>query len=66
MAFCCLQHLRKRLKVLGHPISPARIRKELNAVQVSTLRRMGTCESYVMPSPICVDAKRMLECVGLT
>ena len=66
MAFCCLQHLRKRLKMLGHPISPARIRKELIAVQVSILRRKGTRERYAMPSPVTTDAKRILTCVGLT
>ena len=66
MAFCCLQHLRKRLNMLGHPMSPARIRKELNALQVSILRRKGTCERYAMPSPVTTDAKRILTCVGLT
>ena len=25
MAFCCLRHLRKRLNMPGHPMSPARI-----------------------------------------
>ena len=66
MAFCCLQYLRKRLKMLGHPMSPARIRKELNTVQVSILRRKGTRERYAMPSPVTTDAKRLSECVGLT
>ena len=66
MAFCCLQHLRKRLNMLGHPMSPARIRKELNALQVSIPRRKGTCERYAMPSPVTTDAKRILTCVGLT
>ena len=66
MALCCLQHLRKRLKMLGHPMSPARIRKELNTLQVSILRRKGTRERYAMPSPVTTDAKRILTCVGLT
>ena len=65
MAFCCLQHLRKRLKMLGHPMRPARIRKELNAVQVSILRRKGTRERYAMPCPVTTDAKRLSECIGL-
>ena len=66
MAFCCLQHLHKRLKMLGHPMSPARIRKELNAVQLSILRSSkGTGERYAMPSPVTTDAKRILTCVGL-
>ena len=64
MAFCCLQHLRKRLSMLGHPMSPARIRKELNALQLSILRHKGTRDRYAMPSPITTDAKRILTCVG--
>ena len=47
-------------------MSPVRIRKELNAVQVSILRRKGTRERYAMPSPVTTDAKRFLTCVGLT
>ena len=66
MAFCCLQHLRKRLKMLGHPMSPARIRRELNALQLSVLRRKGTDERYAMPSPVTTDAARILKCVGQT
>ena len=66
MAFCCLQHLRKRLNILGHPMNPARIRKELNAVQVSILRRKGTRERYAKSSPVTTDANRILTCVGLT
>jgi len=65
MAFCCLQHLRKRLAMLGHPMSPARIRRELNALQLSILRHKGTRERYAMPSPATVDARRILRCVGL-
>ena len=66
MAFFCLQHLRKRLNLLGHPMSPARIRKELNAVQVSILRRKGKRKHYALPSPVTIDAKPILSCVGLT
>ncbi len=66
MAFCCLQHLRKRLQMLGHPMSPARIRRELDRLQISILRRKGTSEQYAMPSPATTDAKRILRCVGLS
>ena len=66
MAFCCLQHLRKCLKMLGHPMNPARIRKELNAVQLSILRRKGTGERYAIPRPVITDGKRILTCVGQT
>ena len=47
-------------------MSPTRIRNELNAVQVSILRREGTRERYAIPSPVTTDAKRLSECVGLT
>ena len=66
MAFCCLQHLRKRLQMLGHPMSPARIRRELDKLQISILRRKGTREQYAMPRPATTDAKRILRCVGLS
>ncbi len=66
MAFCCLQHLRKRLEMLGHPMSPARIRRELDALQISILRHKDTDERYAMPSPVTTDARRILNCVGLT
>ena len=39
---------------------------ELNAVQVSILRRKGTRECYAMPNLVTADAKRILTCVGLT
>ena len=66
MAFCCLQHLRKRLEMLGHPMSPARVRRELDALQISILRHKGTKNRYAMPSPLTTDAKRILNCVGLS
>lgn len=65
MAFCCLQHVRQRLKVIGHPMSPDWIRRELNSLQWSILHRVGTDEEYVMPSSSTVDARRILRTVGL-
>ena len=41
MAFCCLQHLRQRLKIQGHPMSPDRIRRALNDLQISILTETG-------------------------
>ena len=38
--------------------------QELNAVQVSILRRKGTRERYAMPNPVTADAKRILACVA--
>jgi len=66
MAFCCLQHLRKRLDMLGHPMSPAHIRRELNALQLTILRHKGTRDRYAMPSRATADARRILKCVSLT
>ncbi len=66
MAFCCLQHLRKRMQMIGHPMSPARIRRELDQLQLSVLRHRDTGERYAMPSPVTTDAKRILRCVDLT
>ena len=37
MAFCCVQHVRYRLRLLGHEMSADVIRRELNALQVSIL-----------------------------
>ena len=39
---------------------------ELNAVQVSILRRKGTRERYAMPNLVTADAKRILTCIDLT
>jgi len=66
MAFCCLQHLRKRLAMQGHPMSPARIRRELDTLQLAILQHERTGDRYAMPGPATVDAKRILGCVGLT
>ncbi len=65
MAFCCLQHLRHRLRQLGHPMSPEAIRRELNALQVSVLSREGTDEKYGLPSRATAAARRIYKCVGL-
>ena len=47
-------------------MSPARVRRELDALQISILRHKGTKNRYAMPSPLTTDAKRILNCVGLS
>jgi len=66
MAFCCLQYLHKRLRMLGHPMSTAQIRRELETLQVSILRHTETGARYSIPSPATMDAKCILHSVGLT
>ena len=68
MAFCCLQHLRKRLKMLGHPMSPARIQKgtERCAALDSSPQGYRRTLCHAMPCPVTTDAERILSCVGLT
>ena len=65
MAFCCLQHLRLRLRRLGRPMSPEALRRELNALQLSVLAREGTGEKYGLPSRATAAARRIYKCVGL-
>jgi len=55
-----------RRPLLGHPMSPARIRRELNALQLSILRHKATGDRYAMPGPATVDDRRILTRVGLT
>ncbi len=65
MAFCCLQHLRHRLALSGHPMSPDVIRRELNALQISVLHRKGTEQKYAMPSRASAKARRIYRSLGL-
>lgn len=65
MAFCCLQHLRHRLAMAGHAMSPDVIRRELNALQISVLARKGTRQKYAMPSRASAKARRIYQNLGL-
>ena len=65
MAFCCFQHLRYRLQVRGHPMSPARLQEALNKMQISIVhdhRHGGLCG---MPSAISSDGKKICQAVGM-
>ena len=65
MAFCCLQHLRHRLRRLGYPMSPETIRRELARLQLSILAKQGTEDEYALPSPATADSQRIYRCLGL-
>lgn len=65
MAFCCLQHLRHRLAVQAHPMSPARIQRALNGLQFSILSGQGTRTQYALPSRATSDARRIYRLLGL-
>ena len=65
MAFCCVQHMRHRLKALGQPMSPEVIRRELNHLQISILEHQGNGKKYAMPSCASVAARRIYRCVNL-
>ena len=60
MAFCCIQHLRRRLRLLGHTM-----RRQLNALQYSVLVKSATDEMYAMPSRASAQAKRIYRSVSL-
>ena len=60
MAFCCVQHVRYRLRLLGHEMSADEIRRELlNALQVSILVESPGHDQYGMPSRASTDARRI-------
>ena len=66
MAFCCVQHVRYRLRLLGHEMSADVIRRELNALQVSILVESPSQDQYGMPSRASSHAKRIYRSVGLS
>ena len=65
MAFCCLQHLRRRLAARGHPMSPDRIRRALNELQFSVLSGKGGRGKYGLPHAAAPDAKEIYRTLGL-
>lgn len=65
MAFCCMQHLRHRLRVMGHPMSVAEIQRALNGLQFSLLAKKGSRERFALPSRATGEARRIYRCLGL-
>ena len=66
MAFCCLQHLRHRLKARGQRMSPDRIRRALNELEISILYETGGKRKFGMPSGTNSDAGHIYRTLGLT
>lgn len=65
MAFCCLQHLRHRLRIKGHDMSADVIRRELNSLQISILVERHSSKKYALPSKAKRDARRIYRSLGL-
>ncbi len=65
MAFCCLQHLRYRLTVQGHRMSPDRIHRALNALQISILYETKGSRKFGLPSASSADARLIYRTLGL-
>ncbi len=66
MAFCCLQHLRYRLEVQqGQRMSPDRIRRALNALQISMLYDTNSSRRFGLPSAASTDARAIYRMLGL-
>ena len=65
MAFCCLQHLRYRLRVRGHAMSTGRIQAALNRMQISIMHDREGGGLYGMPSRLCPDGREICRTVGL-
>ena len=66
MAFCCLQHLRHRLQARGQRMSPDRIRRALNEMEISILYETGGKRKFGMPSGINSDVGHIYRTLGLT
>ena len=65
MAYCLIEHLRYRLKVMGHPMSVQQIREHLSRLQLSVLEHLENPDQYVLPSSISAEAKHIYRTVGL-
>ncbi len=65
MAFCCLQHLRHRLAIQGYRMSPERIRRALNELQISILYEKSGPRKVGLPSSASADAKQIYRTLRL-
>ena len=67
MAFCCVQHLHKRLRMLGWGMSTETVRQELLALQFSLLYQENNPEKkFVLPSRCTVKSKRIYKSLNLS
>ena len=65
MCFCVAKHTEYRVRVQQEPLSFARIRNELLAVQASILKDSSTGKFYRMPSSMNTVAKKIYRCFSL-
>ena len=66
MAYCTLQHLLLRLRLLGFPMSPQELLRTLGKVEVSVHRSVADDAMYAAPGCISSNARRLYRAVGLT
>ncbi len=64
MALCCLQHVRHRLAVQGRRMSPDRIRRALNDLQVSILHDTKGSRTFGLPGAASADARMICRTLG--
>ena len=65
MAFCCLQHVRHRLAAHGDRMSPDRIRRALNDLQIGILHDARRSRTFGLPSAASSDARKIYRTLGL-
>ena len=66
MAYCTLQHLLHRVRLLGYPMSPQELVRTLRKVEASVYRGVSDNGMYVAPGCITADARRLYRAVGLS
>lgn len=65
MAFVCVRYLEYRVATQYQKISPEEIRKNLMAVQASTIIDKKNKKRYLLPSPISSTAKHIYRVLGM-
>lgn len=71
MSFCCLQHLRHRLDLIGHSMSAEKVLDELAKLTITIHRHIdgddckADFDNYVTVAKVSKEAKSILRCVGL-
>ena len=65
MAFCCVQHLRARLRRKGCEMTVDRIRRALNELRICIMREMGGRRRFCYPMPETGDARKIYRTLNL-
>ena len=66
MAFCTVQHLLHRVRLLGYPMSPQELARALRKVEASVYHSVSDNGTYVAPGCITANARRLYRAVGLS